>query len=98
MHPAFNAPMAGRFPARGNFFSGGDRRGAQPSRRPRVDGGGVTRPEDFGAGSAAGRDPSGRHRGHRADAGAEGAVMNNIVYIVGAVVIVLFILGALGFR
>jgi hypothetical protein len=28
----------------------------------------------------------------------EGSVMNNIVYIVGAVVIVLFILGFLGFR
>jgi hypothetical protein len=28
----------------------------------------------------------------------EGLVMNNIVYIVGAVVIVLFILGFLGFR
>ncbi len=32
------------------------------------------------------------------DARTEGSVMNNIVYIVGAVVIVLFILGFLGFR
>lgn len=31
-------------------------------------------------------------------ASMEGSIMNNIVYIVGAVVIVLFILGFLGFR
>lgn len=30
--------------------------------------------------------------------GMEASIMNNIVYIVGAVVIVLFILGFLGFR
>jgi hypothetical protein len=53
----------------------------------------------FGAGSAAaGPIASGPSRPRMPCADAEGTVMNNIVYIVGAVVIVLFILGFFGFR